>query len=63
MKIEARKQEEEFLKSLDDEKARIWDIDCKKYLEDQKLIEAKIKAMNKTNLGLLKIQFTQKKRK
>ena len=38
-------------------------IDYKKYLEDEKIIEAKIKAMNKTNLGLLKIQFKQKKRK
>ena len=57
MQIEERKKEEEFLKSLDDEQARIWAIDCKKYLEDEKIIEEKIKAMNKRNLDLLSTQF------
>ena len=63
LQIEERKKEDDFLKSLDDKEARIWTIDYKKYLEIEKIIEAKIKAMNKTNLGLLKIQFKQKKRK
>ena len=45
MQIEEKRKEEEFLKSLDDEQARIWAIDCKKYFEDEKAIESKIRTM------------------
>ena len=61
MQIEEKKKEEEFLKSLDDEQARIWGIDCKKYFEDEKAIENKIRAMNKRNLDLLRDQINKRK--
>jgi len=61
MQIEERKKEEEFLKSLDDEQARIWAIDCKKYFEDEKAIETKIRAMNKRNLDLVLDQINKRK--
>ena len=61
MQIEEKRKEEEFLKSLDNEQARIWAIDCKKYNEDQIAIEKKIRAMNKRNLTLLKEQMNLKK--
>ena len=60
MQIEEKRKEEEFLKSLDDEQARIWRIDCKKYHDDEKAIETKIRAMNKKNLELLKDQMNKK---
>ena len=63
MQIEERKKEEEFLKSLDDEQARIWAIDCKKYNEDEKTIEQKIRAMNKRNLDLVMEQMRQRRKK
>jgi len=61
MQIEERRKEEEFLKSLDDEQARIWAIDCKKYFEDEKAIESKIRAMNKRNLDLVLDQINKRK--
>jgi hypothetical protein len=60
MQIEEKRKEEEFLKSLDDEQARIWGIDCKKYHDDEKAIETKIRAMNKRNLELLRDQMNKK---
>ena len=63
MQIEERKKEEDFLKSLDDEQARIWAIDCKKYFEDEKAIENKIRAMNKRNLDLVMEQIRKNKNK
>ena len=63
MQIEERKKEEEFLKSLDDEQSRIWAIDCKKYFEDEKEIERKIRLMNKRNLELVMEQINSKKKK
>ena len=62
MQIEERKKEEYFLKMLDEEQARIWNIDCKKYFDDENLIEKKIKLMNKKNLECLLNQIEQKKR-
>ena len=63
MQIEERKKEEDFLKSLDDEQARIWAIDCKKYFEDEKAIENKVRAMNKRNLDMVMEQIKKKKNK
>ena len=63
MQIEEKKKEEDFLKSLDDEQARIWAIDCKKYFEDEKAIENKIRTMNKRNLDLVMEQINKKKKK
>ena len=62
MQIEERKREENLLKLLDEEQARIWNIDCKKYFDDENIIEKKIKFMNRKNMeGLLK-QIDEKKR-
>ena len=61
MQIEERKKEEDFLKSLDYEQARIWAIDCKKYNEDEKAIETKIKEMNKRNMKSVMDQINKKK--
>ena len=63
MQIEEKRKEEEFLKSLDQEQARIWAIDSKKYNDDQIAIEKTIRAMNKRNLDLLKEQIGQRKKK
>ena len=63
MQIQEKKKEEEFLKSLDDEQARIWKIDCQKYLADQKSIENKIRTMNKRNLELVMEQIKKNKSK
>ena len=63
MQIEERKKEEDFLKSLDDEQARIWAIDCKKYYDDERAIESKIRAMNKRNLDLVMEKKKKKKKK
>ena len=61
MQIKEKKKEEEFLKSLDDEQARIWAIDCKKFHDDEKAIENKIREINKKNLDLVKEQINKKK--
>ena len=61
MQIEEKKKEEDFLKSLDDEQARIWAIDCKKYFEDERDIERKIRLMNKRNLDLVMEQINKRK--
>ena len=62
MQIEEKKKEEEFLKSLDNEQARVWAIDCQKYRQDQIDIENKIRNMNKRNLALLKEQMNLKRK-
>ena len=63
MQIEERKKEEDFLKSLDYEQARIWALDCKKYNEDEKLIKSKIREMNKRNMDSVMEQINKKKNK
>ena len=61
MQIEEKKKEEEFLKSLDYEQARIWAVDCKKYNEDEKEIKNILRDMNKRNMNLLMEQIKKKK--
>ena len=63
MQIEERKKEEDFLKSLDYEQARIWAIDCKKYNEDEKEINKRIREMNKRNMDSVMEQINNKKKK
>ena len=63
MQVEEKKKEEEFLKSLDYEQARIWAIDCKKYNEDEKAIQDKLRSMNKRNMNILMEQINKKKSK
>lgn len=62
MQIEEKKKEKEFLRLLDEEQARIWNIDCKKYYDDEKIAENKIKLMNKINFDCLMEQISEKKR-
>ena len=62
MQIEERKKEEDFLKSLDYEQARIWAIDCKKYNEDEKEINKRIREMNKRNMDSVMEQINKKKK-
>ena len=62
MQIEERKKEEDFLKSLDYDQARIWAIDCKKYNEDEKEINKKIREMNKRNMDSVMEQINKKKK-
>ena len=61
MQIEEKKKEEDFLKSLDYEQARIWAMDCNKYNEDEKIIKSKIREMNKRNLESVMEQINKKK--
>ena len=60
MQIEERKKEEDFLKSLDYEQARIWAIDCKKYNDDEIEIKKKIRDMNKRNMKSVMDQINKK---
>ena len=63
MQIEEKKKEENFLKALDQEQARIWNVDVQKYSEDEKIIDSKIKAMNKKNLDCLIKQMNENSNK
>lgn len=62
MQIEEKKKEEQFLKLLDEEQARIWNIDCKKFYDEERTAEQKIKLMNKINFDCLTDQIEAKKR-
>ena len=62
MQIEEKRKEKEFLRYLDEEQARIWNIDCKKYYDDEKIAENKVKLMNKINFDCLMEQISEKKR-
>ena len=59
MQKEEKKKEEDLLKALDYEQARIWNVDVKKYYEDEKIIDNKIKAMNKKNFDCLMQQINE----
>ena len=63
MQIEEKKKEDEFLKSLDYEQARIWAIDCMKYNDDEKEIQNKLRTMNKRNMKILMDQINKKRSK
>ncbi len=60
MQIEEKKKEEHFLKLLDEEQARIWNIDCKKFYDEERTAEQKIKLMNKINFDCLTEQIKAK---
>ena len=61
MQIKERKKEEDFVKSLDYEQARIWAADTKKYKEDEKAIRNRLRTMNKRNMNILMEQINKKK--
>ena len=50
MQVAEKKKVQEFEKLLDQEQARIWNVDVKKYFADEKIINEKIRKMNKNNL-------------
>ena len=61
MQIEEKKKEVELQKAINDEQARIWNADCKKYNEDEKRIDKIIKDMNKRNLDSIMEQIQKRK--
>ena len=63
MQVAEKKKDAEFEKLLDDEQARIWKIDVKKYNDDEKKIEQTIRAMNKRNLDMVMEQVKARKNK
>ncbi len=54
---------QEFEKMMDTEQARIWNVDCKKYYDDERMINDKIKRMNKRNLESVMNQIKLRKEK
>ena len=63
MQIEEKKKDMELEKAIDDEQARIWNVDCKKYTEDEKRISKIIKDMNKRHLDSIIEQMQKRKEK
>ena len=65
LQIEEKQKYIELEKELNNEQARIWNTDCKKFNEDKKETERKIRRMNEKNLEHLKkqIQFKHDKEK
>ena len=61
MQIEEKKKEAELQKAINDEQARIWNADCKKYNEDEKRIDKIIKDMNKRHLDSIMEQIQKRK--
>ena len=60
--IEEKRKKKEFLRLLDEEQARIWNIDCQKYYDEEKYIEQKMKKMNRNNLEGILAQMEEHKR-
>ena len=59
MQVEEKKREQIFLKNLDIEQARIWNIDRQKYDEDEKIIDNKLKNIKKKNLEFIMKQIKE----
>ena len=59
MQVEEKKKEQIFLKKLDSEQARIWNMDIQKYNEDEKIIDNKLKKMKKKNLEFIVKQMKE----
>ena len=63
MQIEEKKRDMALEKAINDEQARIWNIDCQKYTEDEKRISKIIKDMNKRHLDSIMEQMKKRKEK
>ena len=63
MQIEEKKKELDLEKAINDEQARIWNLDCQKYTEDEKKINKIIKEMNKRHLDSIMEQMKKRKEK
>ena len=61
MQVEEKRKEAQLEKDINDEQARIWNADCKKYNEDEKRIDKIIKDMNKRNLDSIMEQMKKRK--
>ena len=61
MQVEEKRKEAQLEKAINDEQARIWNADCKKYNEDEKRIDKIIKDMNKRNLDSIMEQMKKRK--
>ena len=61
MQVEEKRKEAQLKKAINDEQARIWNADCKKYNEDEKRIDKIIKDMNKRNLDIIMEQMQKRK--
>ena len=59
MQVEEKKKEKTFLKELEHEQARIWNIDVQKYNEDSKMIDNKYKMMKKKNFEYILKQMKE----
>lgn len=59
--IEEKQKEKEYFKIMDYQQAKIWDIDIKKYNEEEKMVNKKIKDMNKTNFNFILKQISSNK--
>ena len=60
MQVEEKNKEKSFLKNLEYEQARIWNVDLQRYQEDEKIIDSKIKKMNRKNLEFIIKQMNEK---
>ena len=63
MQVEEKKKNSILEKELEKEQARIWKIDEEKYRNDEKIIDEKIRRMNKRNLDTLMLQAKNNKEK
>ena len=63
MQIEEKKKESDLEKAIDDEQARVWKMDCQKYIDDEKKINKIIKEMNRRNLDSIMEQMKKRKMK
>lgn len=61
MQVAEKEKANAFEKILDTEQARIWNTDSKKYVADEKVINAKIRKMNKNNLDSIMEQIRKRK--
>ena len=61
--VEEKRKEMEIEKAMNDEQARIWKVDCKKYIDDEKRITQIIKDMNKRHLDDIMEQIKKRKMK
>ena len=61
MQIEEKKKEMELEKAIDSEQARIWNADCKKYMEEEKRINKIVRDMNRRNLDSIMEQIKKRK--
>jgi len=59
MQVEEKQKEKIFLKELEHEQARIWNIDVQKYNEDSKLNDNKYKMMKKKNFEFILKQMKE----